>query len=215
MKYPKTKIKESAEEVQKFLRKVSRVATQLSEMANDAREIEAEIEKIGSPSYKDEAAITRVTGLKLKLQLCQSETESFAEKEGDLYEGCREALYTPSVMAGEILNEIVQRRAETIACSLQPFCRTKERAVDLATKTDAYQSGGRIVQHYTGLTTWLTMMRGGGGTAVHLQKAASEILAVLEEALRPVPDLMKFLPFQPDAAAQESVSVSPTPTNPN
>lgn len=208
MKYPKTQIRERVEELQKLLRKLAKHAKAIAAAEQAAVTLRAEIDGIGEPDYTDDAAIQRLATAKLKLELCEKAIVRLGEKEEEDFapDSYRQMLYDASLMAGSVLAPVVERRLETIARSLEPFCADSSAARNLATRTDAYLAAHAVVVSYNQITTRLSYVR----NLATVSKVVEEILDVLTEALKDAPDVVRFLPMRAQQPAVEAPTPEPT-----
>jgi hypothetical protein len=142
-------ISEELEKVQRLIRAIERDRKTLAGCNEDAAEMEAQINKLGKLSYKNEQALRERQFLKEKLELCQAEAAEL-EQSVPIALNTLCSTLTPSAMfALRLLQPIYDQRVKTIAAVLRQFSQTEESARELAKKTDSCMSAGRALMAYS------------------------------------------------------------------
>lgn len=209
MKITKTEIRESLERIQKLMRSLAKTAKELATAQRDAAQLEAKIAELGEPDYNDDAKIEQLERAQKKLELCHKMIKRLTEKGDERVAADGDAprvLMDGSMLVVKILNEIVDRRVETVACSLRIFSKDKASATNLAMQSDIVKSARSTVAYFGWIYSYVATCR----VLPQIMTAAERVEAVLTEALKDAPDLMQFLEFQPGTDEQAAPGEQPT-----
>lgn len=178
--------------LQSHLSRIERLQKTLSTCQADMAEMQARIQKLGKPSYKNDAAVDELARTKQRLELCASEA---AETEQELTQKRAElqsVLSPVCTRAVQLLNPILERRIKTITAAMMPFCDSERSAMNAAQWTDAYRSAQQAIAR-------IAQARGG-------VRHARRLIRIFEEALKKDGDLLQFL--APIVEAKETVEAT-------
>ncbi len=189
------------ESLQKFARNLSKIAADLSAAERDAGRLDAVVssDESDEADYRDEAKMAELATARVKLEFCRKSADRLTEKAEEYLAQWDGIAYSAGQVAAQVLSELAERRLETITCALLPFSADRSNAQQLALQTDAYQRAAGSVAQYSAMSH--AIRRGNGPKAI--VQAANQISAVLAEALKDAPDLMKFFP-PVETSVQES-----------
>jgi hypothetical protein len=207
----KTKIREAHERLSKLTVALQKSLDACTKAESDLQSFQEELETLQRVRYDDDAKIRRRAELQYKLPLCQAECETLDQaairRGSELVVGMREG----RDLAANILKDIMGTRLKTVSAAIRPFCTSASSAERVAASTDACAAGMHVLrQLYLPSPANLN-------PALHLNKAR-KVLKILDEALKPVPDMMQFLSPRaaaaPTGAAETVPAGADAPTHP-
>lgn len=200
-KYTKKEIRDCLEQLQKYSRKITKTQNQLAAAQSDAERFQAIVNGADDEiDYSDETKVTGIGTATTKLAWCTNAINRLEVSLESAYSAENMALLNQGAfMAAALLEEIADRRLETVSSGLLMFSESKENAILAAKTTDACRSARSRILRYTYQMSGI----GLGGNWLAGARAAEGIQAVLEESLKDAPDLLRFLPFRSAATTAE------------
>lgn len=197
----KNAISSDLETLQSRLRKIEKQEKNLTTYRADAAEMQAQIAKIGKPSYKNSTALDELVRVKQRLELCVEETAEIEESIQGLRQELADSLSPISSRAARLLAPLVEQRFRTIARVIQPLCSTDHEAANVARSTGACRSAYQTMQDIN---------RPQRYDAAQLIPHVRRIVSIFEEALKKDGDLLQFLapPVREGDVARELAGVA-------
>jgi DNA repair exonuclease SbcCD ATPase subunit len=201
MKPTKSEIESHLEKISKALRRSSTAIKNLAETQSDGQQLQKEIDGIGDPGYKDDAAINLLAVKQKKLELCEKTLARLREKLEATIEENGDLLNQGANLVQRVLTPLLSRREESIMASIRPFCGDDVRTSMLAKQTDSYATAYNAIAGFSGEASFA---RSRGPEAI--LESLARVESVLKEASKgDGSDMMQFLqPFAAPTASVES-----------
>jgi hypothetical protein len=194
------------EKIQKVIRSSERTARDLAKAQRDADQLQQTIDGIGEPKYTDDAKIALLDATCRKLDLCR---KAIAKMEERLDEDAEEriALVTQGgYLAQRVLTPILDRRRETIAAIVRPFCQSDYESVCIAQQTSSYAAAFGAIAGFSDRASQARYQ-----TPQRILELLVLVATVLKEALKgDGGDLMQFLVESPTAPAASAETATPS-----
>lgn len=207
MKIDDAKIEAFAKRFRQQRREVEKACRETKDAVQATDTLAAEIDRLGEPDYRDDAAIEKLAKLQLKMKAAERAVTAGKSKEaGPLIKF--ESLVIEGVeLSVEVLAEIAKNRLETVTSAVRMFSRDAHSAMVLAEQSDAcrsarqqvnfYRSAERLWRRYQGMylgskespEEWAESEFG------NLMRVADTVERVLFEATDKKGNLMRLLPM--------------------
>ncbi len=192
----KSDIEASLAALQKTASRLKTLGSELNDAQRDRNQLKAAVVEIGEPSYKDDAAILRLSTANKKIELCERTIARLSDQMAELIVGQANARIDECApIVATLLEGELDRRRETIATVLVPFCESADEANEVAEQTSSYAVGAAKRRFFCSMTTNLHM--NGIASLPEVSEALAKIEAVLTGYLKDSANLQKFIAFYP------------------
>jgi hypothetical protein len=193
------------ERIQKAIRRGAKAAKDLAEAQRDLAQLQQKIDEIGEVDYRDDAKIALLSASRTKSELCTAAIARLQEKlDGDAAENAA-LLNQGCNLAQRVLEPILDRRRETIAAVVRPFCDSDSTAIYIAQQTSSYFSAYGAIAGFS-----IRASQAGNSDPKRILGELARIEEVLKEAAKgDNGDLMQFLSASPAAPTASDESDTP------
>jgi hypothetical protein len=202
----KSEIEAFLPELGTALRRLAKRGIKLASAYRDREKFSQTIAATEEGDYSDTAAIQALATTRQQLEICERTIARLEEEQGEAAEPLKQLVTEGARLVSRVLMPIFERRLETIAAVLEPFCLDKASAVALARQTNSATAAFAAICRFSQLPQGIN-----SSPTEKVLAAASAIEAVLAENSKSAPDLLKFFDVQPAPAAPLASAESEKP----